>query len=241
MNVQGKVVIVTGASSGIGEAAAKFLAKKGAKVVLVARSKQKLLTLSKELTDSFVIQTDMSKVSDVKKMVAQVQKHFGRVDILVNVAGRGYDAATEYIELDKLREIFDLNFIGPLVAMQEVIPIMRKQGGGAIVNISSGTALMALPHMGAYSSLKRALVGLSLTAREELKKDNIVVSVVYPVMTATNFEKNTMQSGPPMEWEGGGDMPKIDPPKLIAEKILEAIEKGQAEIFAHDWMKKNLR
>ena len=125
--------------------------------------------------------------------------------------------------------------------MQAVIPVMRKQGAGVIVNISSGTALMALPHMGGYSSLKRALVGLSLTAREELKDDNITVSVIYPFMTATQFEKNTMRSGPAMQWEGGGSMPKIDPPELIAEKILEAVETGKAEILAHDWMKNGNR
>lgn len=240
MNVHGKVAIVTGASSGIGEATARLLAKKGANVALAARSKGKLLKFSRELPDSFTIPTDMTNVSDIKNMVAQTKKHFGRIDILVNVAGRGYDAFTEFIELDKLREIFDLNFVGPLVAMQQVIPIMRREGGGAIVNISSGTALMALPSMGGYSSLKRAIVGLSLTAREELKKDHISVSVVYPLMTATNFEKNTMRSGPPMEWGGDGGMPEIDPPELVAEKILEAIEKGEAQVVPHDWVKKRL-
>jgi short-subunit dehydrogenase len=240
MDIKGKVAIVTGASSGIGEATAKLFSIKGAKVALAARSKGKLLKLSKDLPESFVIPTDMRRVSDVKKMVAEVKKHYGRIDILVNVAGRGYDSFTEYIELDKLHEIFDLNFVGPLVAMQHVIPTMRKEGGGTIVNVSSGTALMALPSMGGYSSLKRALVGLSLTAREELKKDHISVSVVYPLMTATNFEKNTMRSGPSMEWEGGGDMPRIDPPELVAEKILEAIEKGEAQVVPHDWVKKRL-
>ena len=199
MNVKGKVVIVTGASSGIGEATAKLLTKRGAKVALAARSKEKLLKLSKELPDSRVFLTDMISATDVKEMVTRVYKHFGRVDILVNNAGRGYDASTEHIELTKLHELFDLDFVGPLVAMQAVIPIMRKQRGGAIVNISSGTALMALPHMGAYSSIKRALVGISLTAREELKADHITVSVIYPFMTATSFEKNTMRSGPPMQ------------------------------------------
>jgi len=238
MNIKGSVAIVTGASSGIGEATARLLSKKGAKVALVARSETKLIKLSKDLPDSFVIVTDMSRASEVKEMIARVYKHFGRIDILVNNAGRGYDAGMEHIELNKLHELFDLNYIGPLVAMQTVIPIMRKQGGGVIVNISSGTALMALPHMGAYSSLKRALVGLSLTAREELKKDHISVSVVYPFMTDTNFEKNTMQSGPPMQWEGGGIMPKIDPPELIAEKVIDAAISGKAELFAHEWMKK---
>jgi short-subunit dehydrogenase len=240
MNVHGKVAIVTGASSGIGEATATLLSAKGAVVVLAARSKEKLLKISKKLPNSIVIPTDMTRASEVRNMVAGTLKQVNRVDILVNNAGRGYDASTEYVELNKLHELFDLDYVGPLVAMQGVIPIMRKHGGGAIVNVSSGTALMSLPHMGPYSSLKRALTGLSLTAREELKKDHITVSVVYPFMTATNFEKNTMRSGPPMEWEGDGDIPDTDPPELIAKTILDAIEKGEAQLVPHSWMKKRL-
>jgi short-subunit dehydrogenase len=121
-----------------------------------------------------------------------------------------------------------------------VIPIMRKQGGGTIINVSSGTALMYLPYNGAYSGLKRALANISLTAREELKKDNIVVSVVYPYMTLTDFEKNTIKDAVPEEQEQGGGGPPFpaDTAEYVAQKILEGIESGQAEIFAHDWMKK---
>ena len=97
--------------------------------------------------------------------------------------------------------IFDLDVLGPVVAMQQVIPIMRKQGGGVIVNISSGLALMYLPGMSVYSSLKRALSHMSLTAREELKDDKIVVSVMYPYITATDFEENTIKA-PLIEEEG---------------------------------------
>ena len=194
MKVKDKIAIVTGASSGIGLATAKLLAQKGAKVVLAARSIDKLQKLSKELPGSVVVQTDMTKKSDIKKMVAETLKKFGRIDILVNNAGRGYDAFVEEIETEKFKDLFQLDLLGPVVAIQEVIPIMRKQKDGAIVNISSGTALMALPGMSAYSSLKRALVGISLTAREELKDDNISVSVIYPYSTATDFEKNTLKS-----------------------------------------------
>lgn len=244
MDILNKVAIVTGASSGIGLATAKLLTEKRAKVALVARSKDKLFKLSKELNDSLVVVTDMSKENEIGQMVKKIHKHFGRIDILVNNAGRGYDASIENIELKKFRELFDLNLLGPLKAMQEVIPLMRKQGGGAIVNISSGTALMSLPSMSAYSSLKRALVGLSLTAREELKKDKISVSIIYPYITDTNFEKNTLKSGKSslsFSDRDEFDIPKVDPPKFIAKKILEAIDSGSAEIFAHDWMKNRVK
>jgi len=166
MNIQGKVAIVTGASSGIGLATAQLLSKNGAKVALAARSLSKLQKISKQLQDSLVIQTDMSNEKQIKAMVAKAFKHFGRIDILVNNAGRGYDASVQETNSDTFRELFNLDVVGPLTAMQAVIPIMQKQGGGSIINISSGTALMVLPNMAAYSSLKRALAQISLTARE---------------------------------------------------------------------------
>ena len=194
MNVRDKVVIVTGASSGIGLATAKLLVKQGAKVALVSRSMELLEKLSAELPNSIAIRADMTKIPEIKRMVDQTHEHFGRVDILINNAGQGYDAPVEKTDIDTFHYIFDLDVIGPLVAMQQVIPIMRKQGGGAIINISSGTALMYLPNMSAYSASKRALAGISLTAREELKTDNITVSVVYPYITLTEFEKNTIKA-----------------------------------------------
>ncbi len=231
MKLKDKVAIVTGASSGIGLATAKLLTKKGARVALVARSRQKLEILSKDLPGSFVIVADLFKENHVRKMVKKAIKHFGRIDILINNAGIGYDALTEETNIKKFRELLELELITPTIAIQEVIPVMRKQKEGAVVNISSGTALMALPNMGAYSSTKRALVGISLTAREELKKDKINVSVVYPYITLTNFDPDFNKM----------DFSKLPSPpdsaEYIAEKILEAIQTGKAEIFAHDWMK----
>jgi short-subunit dehydrogenase len=240
--VRGKVVIVTGASSGIGLATAKLLAKNGAKVVLAARSLDKLKQISEEITDSLVIQTDMTDEKQIQNLVKKTFQHFGRVDILINNAGRGYDASVQDTNSDTFRELFSLDVVGPLIAMQLVIPIMKKQGGGSIINISSGTALMALPNMAAYSSLKRALVGISLTAREELKNDKINVGVVYPYITLTDFEKNTLKAKFQEQKEDwSSNDPDFRPPdsaEYVAEKILEGIESGAAEIFVHDWMKK---
>ncbi len=237
MDVKDKVIIITGASSGIGEAAARMLHAKGAKVVLAARSRDKLEAIGKELSGSLVVVADMTKPEDIRRMVAETKKQFGRVDILINNAGVGYDAPIEKTSTETFRHVFELDVIGPLVAMQEVIPLMCSQGGGLIMNVSSGTALMALPNMGAYSSAKRALVGLSLTAREELKKDKIIVNVIYPYITYTDFEKNTIKEEE-HEWPAGGNMPKGDTAEYIAEKILAGIGSEEAEIYAHDWMGK---
>ncbi len=235
MDIKGKTAIITGASSGIGLATARLLAKEGARVALVSRSLEKLDALSKELPGSIAMKCDMSKPVQIKRMVATAARRLGGIDILVNNAGRGYDAPVEKIRLGHFEEIFRLDVVGPLVAMQEAIPLMRARGGGTIVNISSGTALACWPNMSPYSSLKRALAQISLTAREELKKDNISVSVVYPYVTLTDFEKNTIKDEVP-EWVGELPHPP-DTPEFVAGKILEAIRTGEAEVLPHEWMK----
>jgi short-subunit dehydrogenase len=130
--------------------------------------------------------------------------------------------------------------IGPVIAMEVVIPIMKKEGGGSIINISSGTALMALPNNAAYSGAKRALAKISLVAREELKNSKINVSVVYPYITQTAFEINTIRDKSiketPGEAESGGPQPP-DSPEFVANIIVDGIKSGEAEIYAHDWMK----
>jgi short-subunit dehydrogenase len=240
MDLRDKVVIVTGASSGIGLALARILAGKGAKLALVSRSKGKLESLSRELPHSFAVPADLTQIPEIEQMVERAKGHFGRIDVLINCAGQGYDAPVEKTDIATFRHIFELDLVGPLVAMQKVIPLMRKQGGGSIINFSSGTALMYLPNNGAYSAVKRAIANISLTAREELKGDNIIVSVVYPYITLTDFEKNTIKDPSLMvegeEPEGNGPFP-ADTAEYVAQKVLEGIETGEAEIFAHEWMK----
>ncbi len=233
-------MIITGASSGIGMATARLLARQGARVALAARSKNKLKSLSRELPHSLAVPTDMTRPAEIRQMVAKVRDHYGRIDILINNAGQGYDAPVENIRLKAFRHIFELDVVGPVIAMQRVIPIMRRQKQGLIMNISSGTALMFLPNMSPYSSLKRSIAAISLTAREELKEDGILVSVAYPYITLTDFEKNTITDlNEEGEWEEeeGGTFHPPDPAEHMARKILEGIQSGEAEIYAHEWMK----
>jgi len=234
----GKTAIVTGASSGIGRATAQLLAQNGVRVALVSRSRELLEVLSSTMPGSRAFPADMTSIPQIKKMVGAVAKELGSIDILINNAGQGYDAGIERIDIKTFRHIYDLNVIGPLVAMQQVIPIMKEQGGGSIVNVSSGTALMNLPGMSPYSSSKRALAGISLAAREELNLYGIIVSVVYPYITVTSFEKNTIRAVPVPddEMEPTGPYPP-DSAEFVAEKIVGGIVSGKAEIFSHDWMK----
>ena len=236
MEIKDRVFIVTGASSGIGLATATALADRDAKVALLARSADALQKLSQQLPGSLPVTVDVTQFDDLRKAIAAVHQHYGRVDGLVNNAGRSYAAAIEEIDAALFDEIFHLNVLGPIVAMQAVIPLMRAQGGGSIVNINSGTAFMVLPQYSVYSASKRALLGFSLAARAELEKDGIVVSEVYPYITATNFGKNRM--GNPA---GGGPRSNYaegDTPEFVASIVVKAIAEGQAQYFANDRLRK---
>ena len=232
MQIENHVFIVTGASSGIGRSTAIALSNRGAKVALLARGTEALNELAQQLPNSLPVVSDVTQFDRLRTAIHTVHQRYGRVDGLINNAGRSYAAPVEGIDTALFDEIFHLNVLGPIVAMQAVIPLMRAQGGGSIVNINSGTAFMALPNFSVYTSSKRALLGVSLTARAELDKDRIVVSEIYPYITATNFGKNMMGnpagSGPSSNFADG------DKPESVADLVLHAIDDGQAQYFAND-------
>jgi short-subunit dehydrogenase len=236
MEIKDRVFIVTGASSGIGLATAIALTDRGAKVALLARSTDALKELAQKLPGSLPFTVDMTQFDRVREAVSAVHQHYGRIDGLVNNAGRSYAAALEEIEPALFDEIFHLNVLGPIVAIQAVIPAMRAQGGGSIVNINSGTSFMTIPQYSVYTSSKRALLGFSLTARAELGKDRIAVSEIYPDITATNFGKNRMGKsaggGPSAHYADGSK------PEFVAGLVLQAVEEGQAQYFATDRLRK---
>jgi NAD(P)-dependent dehydrogenase (short-subunit alcohol dehydrogenase family) len=230
MQIDGKVIIVTGASGGIGLATARLLGSRGAKVVLAARNEAALREAAAEIPGSVAVRTDMRVAESIGALVERTLERFGRIDCLVNNAGQDFNAPVEAIDPDDFRSILELNLIGALTAMQAVIPTMRRQGAGAIVNVSSGTTKMVLTGSAGYSSSKAALNHLSLVAREELAPDGIAVSLIYPYITATDLEKNAVgadersMAGPPP------GIPPADPPEKVADAILELIESGEAEL-----------
>jgi NADP-dependent 3-hydroxy acid dehydrogenase YdfG len=231
LDIKDKIVIVTGASEGIGEATARLLAAGGARVALVARSTGKLEQLAAELPGSLPYTADMRDLAAVSRMIAAVQEHYGRIDALINNAGRGmHGTRVEEIPIDAFRELIDLNIMGPLAAMQAVIPIMRGQGGGVIVNISSGLSKMHIPGVGPYASTKYMLNCLTLTARDELAADNIRVCLVIPRRTATRFQINSMRR----HSDPSQAQPMGDTAEMVAESILAAIETEVAEQYVSE-------
>ncbi len=228
MELQNKVVVVTGASGGIGLATAEILSKQGAKVVLAARSADVITELEKKLPDSLAVVVDMRKPEDIKDLINKTIEKYGKINVLVNNAGQGMYGPFEHIDVDDYKNIMELNVYAVVRAMQAVIPIMRAQGGGTIVNVSSMVSKNYFPYLSAYASTKYALNALSLTARQELAKDNIVISVMHPKMTATNFGKNAIGSHPDYAARPGG-MPPVDSAEDVAKKLVELIRSGEAE------------
>jgi NADP-dependent 3-hydroxy acid dehydrogenase YdfG len=234
MEIQGKVVIITGASMGIGAATARVFAEQGAKLVLAARSADTLAAVAKSLpaqTETLVVPTDMTDQAQVKALIDTAYARFGRIDIVINNAGQAAVGAVATINPDLYRQIIELNIFGPLHAIQAVVPKMQAQGGGVIINISSNVSKMAIPGIGAYASTKYALNGLSLTARNELAADNIRVVLFHPGQTSTDFGKNALRAENMRNWRPGGNqpMPKPDSAEAVAHKILEAAITEPAE------------
>jgi short-subunit dehydrogenase len=227
MEISGKVAIVTGASEGIGKAIAQELAAKGATVVLAARSKDKLAELATELPGSFSVATDMTKPADVRQLIALTQEKYGRIDILVNNAGRGLRSPIEQIDMQQYRDVMELNVFGVLEAMQAVIPLMRAQGKGLILNVSSMVSKNYYPGLAAYSSTKYALNALSLTARTELEPEGITVPVFHPKMTATEFGANS--AGTPYVSSAGRPGMSVDTAEDVAHAVVAQIETEVAE------------
>ncbi|HUZ92848.1 MAG TPA: SDR family NAD(P)-dependent oxidoreductase [Candidatus Paceibacterota bacterium] len=227
MKIKDSAIIVTGASAGIGLAAARVLAKRGASVVLAARSGEKLAELAEEIPNSLAVATDMRIPEDVRNLVDLALKKFGRIDVLVNNAGQGLRAPVESVDLEAYRDIMELNVFAVLRAMQAVIPVMRRQGGGMILNIGSLVSKNYFPGLAAYASTKYALNALSLTAREELKHDRIIVSVFHPKMTATGFGKNSL--GEKYSSAAGRPGMQVDSADAVAERIADQIESEAPE------------
>lgn len=230
MDVAGKVAVITGASGGIGLAAARLFSREGARVGLAARSVDTLDLVAAELPGSLAIPTDMRDETAIHAMIDTVARQFGRLDILVNNAGQGMHTAIERADPSIYRSLLELNVVGVLIAMQAAIPLMRRQGGGAIVNISSGTTKMNLPGVGPYASTKHALNGLTLAARVELASDGISVGLVYPFVTATAFHSNLAAADPQPATRSRALL--ADSAEYVAELILEAVRTGAAEVFA---------
>ena len=227
--LEGKVALVTGASSGIGEAAALELARRGASVAVAARSLEKLEALAGRASASggrvLVVEADVADRPSVEAMVGRVLEEFGRLDVLVNNAGLGLSGRVSELRAEDLRYVFEVNIIGPLNCVQAALPHMGR--GGRIVNVSSVVGKRAIPKVGGYCSSKFALNALSDSLRVEVANRGISVTSVYPGTTRTSFRDNSRRTRD----EKRGWRPKGVTPEKVAKKIADASEKGPRDVY----------
>jgi NADP-dependent 3-hydroxy acid dehydrogenase YdfG len=187
-----KIIIVTGASSGIGEASARALGQAGAKVVLAARRLDKLEAIAKEMqaagAEALPVAADLSQLADIQNVIQQTLSTFGRVDVLFNNAGFG---RLDWLEnLDPVKDIeaqYAVNVLGVVQATRQVLPIMIKQKAGHIINMASVAGWVGTPTYTIYASCKFAVRGFSEALRREVAPWGIRVSVLYPGGVATDF------------------------------------------------------
>lgn len=194
MNLSNAVVILTGASRGIGRSTAVELVKQGARVTLVARTEASLRQLAAELDSDNVlpIPADVSQPQACAEIVGQTLDRFGRVDLLINNAGIGVYGPGATVAPADVRQVMQVNFFGPLLMMQACIPQMKAQGGGLIINVSSIIGRRSTPYSGGYCASKAALEHLVESMRVELAADNIRFSTLYPGVTQTDFVPNSL-------------------------------------------------
>jgi NADP-dependent 3-hydroxy acid dehydrogenase YdfG len=221
----GAVVIVTGASSGIGEATARLLYAAGAHPVLAARRGDRLAALSGELGGALAVTADVTDRGDIRHIAAATLDRHGRIDGLVNNAGASLHLPLDQLDPEAFARALDLNVVSVLAMTQAVLPAMRAQGSGSIVNVSSGTTRIAPPGLGGYAATKAALNLLTEVFRKELAGEGIAVSLVVPSITATEFGGGRFLRGGPV------------PPGMVAHSaayvgriIVRALRTGEASI-----------
>jgi short-subunit dehydrogenase len=194
---QSKVAIITGASSGVGEACARQLSAAGASTVLVARSKQKLSALEREIPGAMAFPADVSDPRSYDRILKFAKKQFGGVHILINNAGVNYRGAVLEVQED-LGQIIDLNLRAPIAFTQQALPYIEQSGGGAVVNVASLAGRVPLDHEATYSASKFGLRAFTLALSQELKGSGITASVVSPGPIDTGFIMSEIESVPPL-------------------------------------------
>ncbi len=241
MNFKDKVVLITGASSGIGRESAIEFAKLGANIILVSRTKEKLEQVADELRKFNVItltcQCDVSNKDQVKEMSKTVLEKFDSVDILVNNAGFAIYGSVSDLSVDEIESQMETNYFGMVYCIKNFLPLMLDKKSGHIVNVASVAASFGLPGIASYCASKFAMLGFSEGLKHELKNSGVGITVVSPIMVRTNFFEH-----PSFE-----NMPKFSPTSLssktVAKAILKAANSTRLEIIVPSvvrgaiWMK----
>jgi short-subunit dehydrogenase len=223
MELNGKVVVVTGASMGIGEAIAREFADHGASIVLLSRDAGRAEAARGRVGHTertLALSCDVRHREEIDRVLSLTLHHFDRIDVWVNNAGYGLRDSVAGMEMANCRDLFETNLFGTVMAMQAVVPVMRQRGSGSIINISSVAGHIPLPFSGAYSGSKFAMNAMGKAAGLELKASGIHVLTVCPGFVRTNFAANLVM---------GREMQNVRPAAargISAERVARATLRG---------------
>ena len=226
--MKSKTVVITGASSGIGEAMAQLYAKMGARVVLGARSEDKLKTLTDKITadggQAVYCATDVTKAEDCKRLIDKAVESYGGIDILICNAGISMRAIFDDVDLSVLHRLMDVNFWGTVYCSKYALPYLQ-QSKGSLVGISSVAGLHGLPGRTGYSASKYAMTGLLETIRIENLKKGLHVMVACPGFTASNVRFSALVADGSQQ----GSTPREEGKMMTAEQVARIVARGIAK------------
>lgn len=232
---ENKVVWITGASSGIGEATAYQFAKEGAKLILSARREDELLRVKQNTGlpshQVFILPIDIENIEKISEKAKQAIEHFGKIDVLFNNAGISQRGSVLDTDISVYQKIFNLNFFGVIALTKAVLPFMKQQKSGQIAVTSSVSGKLATPMRSGYCASKHALHGFFDALRSEIYQDNISVTLICPGYIHTNISYNAVAAD-------GSKFGKMDEnqangmsPEECASRIVEAIYKKRDEVY----------
>src|SRR6266567_1027504 len=223
MDLSGKVAVITGASMGIGEAIAKMFADHGAEVVMLSRDAGRAEAARARIGHSeqtLALACDVRHREEIDRVIGLTSHHFQHIDIWVNNAGHGILDGVASVNMADCRETFETNFFGAVEGMKAVIPVMRQQGAGSIINVSSVAGHIPIPFHGVYSATKFAMNAIGKAARMELAESGVNVLTVCPGYVQTDFAANAVR----------GAEPKRVRPKsargITAQRVARAVLRG---------------
>lgn len=229
-----KVVIITGASSGIGKALAEKFAELHANLVLASRNSSALEMLAEKLQDRkinlLVVKTDVSKESDCKELIDQTVKRFGRIDILVNNAGISMRALFENTDLTVIKQLMDVNFWGTVYCTKYALPYLLTEKG-SVVGVSSIAGYKGLPGRSGYSASKFAIQGFLEVLRIENMSRGLHVLIACPGFTASNIRNTALAGDGSQQGESPRDESSMMTAEKVADKIITAIQKKKQNII----------
>ena len=229
-----KVVIITGASSGIGQALARKFASEGSKVVIAARREEQLQKLSQELrnnrTEVLSVPTDVSKEEDCLNLINRAVDTYGRIDVLINNAGVSMRAAFEELDLNVLHQVMDINFWGTVQCTQAAFPYLLKSKG-SVVGVSSVAGFQGLPGRTGYSASKAAINNFLDVIRQETRKEGMHVLLACPGFTSSDIRKTALMKDGTSQGETPRNESKMMSPEEVAQYIYKAVLKRKRTLI----------